>query len=274
MLSSIDEIMQNNIMCHFGPSRETHTHDFYELTLVSKGQVAFFNNGADFVLSEGSLVIIRPGDIHRKTELHKNTHIISLGFAEEVLDNLFLFLGEGFDKEHLFRSEYSPTVTLSDYDIIYFKSKVDNIYHPFKRGESIASTELRIILMELVTRFLPLLRHPSVSRLPTWLQQAMDEMSRRENFIEGVSALVRTTQKSHAYLCRVFKSRFGITPTQYVNKLRLGYATQLLLNTSWDILTVAGECGFENLSHFYHCFSAVYGMSPKEYRTSHLTVYR
>lgn len=57
-----------------------------------------------------------------------------------------------------------------------------------------------------------------------------------------------------------------MTPTEYVNGLRLAYARHLLKYTDHSVLDISMECGFENPSHFYHLFAASVGHSPAAFR--------
>ncbi|MCZ6674240.1 MAG: helix-turn-helix transcriptional regulator [Verrucomicrobia bacterium] len=52
-----------------------------------------------------------------------------------------------------------------------------------------------------------------------------------------------------------------------VANLRMGYAADLLRTTSVSIRSIAFECGYRDLSHFYRVFKQVHGMSPGKYRS-------
>ena len=57
-----------------------------------------------------------------------------------------------------------------------------------------------------------------------------------------------------------------MTPVEYINKLRFGYAESLILKTDMEILDVCIEIGIENLGYFYKEFKKRFGMSPSAYR--------
>ena len=64
------------------------------------------------------------------------------------------------------------------------------------------------------------------------------------------------------------KRHMKITPTHFINKLRLDYAANLIFNTDLDIITVAMEAGFNNLSHFNHIFKEKFESTPSAFRKS------
>lgn len=68
------------------------------------------------------------------------------------------------------------------------------------------------------------------------------------------------------HFARVFKRRFKMTPSQYILKVRVSVACELLLNTKHLLSTIALETGFFDQSHFYRNFKYIKGISPSDYR--------
>ena len=67
-------------------------------------------------------------------------------------------------------------------------------------------------------------------------------------------------------LCRKFRHDTGITIFQYLIRLRVEAACQMLRNTPRPVSEIAYRCGFGSLPHFNRKFREVYGMAPKDYR--------
>lgn len=265
-LRSKSNFIQHNIMCQFYASEEAHYHNFFEMTLVTKGRVYYTINYASGELSAGDLLFLRPNDIHYKTK-DSDTHMINLGFETVVLENLLNYLGnDDFTLPMLLEPRMPPVVHLSENDARYFKFKVDKFYDAFISGDTIADTEYRIMLLEIIIRMIPALVPEKERTIPKWLEIALYELTRDNNFVQGVDVLTRFTGKSASSICKAFSRYIGVTPTQYVNKLRLAYACQLLNNSSDDVTTIIYKCGFESISHFNHCFKEAYKQSPTQYR--------
>lgn len=67
---------------------------------------------------------------------------------------------------------------------------------------------------------------------------------------------------------QVFELAKGMPPKQYLESLRMKMAEALLLNTSLPILSIADRLGYCSQFHFSKRFSAVYLISPSQYRKS------
>jgi AraC-like DNA-binding protein len=69
-----------------------------------------------------------------------------------------------------------------------------------------------------------------------------------------------------ASACRFFKSATGQTIFNYLNKIKVDYACNLLMNTDLNIVDISYDCGFNNLSHFNKQFRQITGKTPSQYR--------
>jgi AraC-like DNA-binding protein len=73
------------------------------------------------------------------------------------------------------------------------------------------------------------------------------------------------------YIRRKFKNAFGVTPFEYLTKLRINHAKSLLLQYTFiSIETVSSNCGFNDSYYFSTCFKKHTGLSPLQYRKKHL----
>ena len=68
------------------------------------------------------------------------------------------------------------------------------------------------------------------------------------------------------HLTRLFKKRFGMTVSEYVQDKRLSLAAELLKQGNLSISVVSGMVGFGNYSYFTEQFKKRYGMTPREYQ--------
>ena len=78
--------------------------------------------------------------------------------------------------------------------------------------------------------------------------------------------LARVVHFSPSQFSRTFRAGFGCTPGQYIRRMRIARA-QNLMTTSCDLLSrIAAECGFADQSHFNRCFRKLVGESPAMWR--------
>lgn len=71
---------------------------------------------------------------------------------------------------------------------------------------------------------------------------------------------------SPAYLSAIFHRQTGTTITEYIRKVRISHAIDMLENSADSVCNIAGKCGFSNISHFNRVFKKYTGNSPVELR--------
>lgn len=69
-----------------------------------------------------------------------------------------------------------------------------------------------------------------------------------------------------SYFSRMFKKETGEGFVEYVTKVKMAKAIELLDHSSKSVEQIAYELGFDNKSYFLKTFKKFYGVSPKSYR--------
>jgi AraC-like DNA-binding protein len=64
----------------------------------------------------------------------------------------------------------------------------------------------------------------------------------------------------------MFRKSTGLNFTDYVSRIRVEKAKNLLLNHNLRVSEIAYEVGFQSLTHFNRVFKKVMGQSPTDYR--------
>ena len=67
---------------------------------------------------------------------------------------------------------------------------------------------------------------------------------------------------------RVFSHTTGLTFTNYVARVRVEKAKELLTATQQRVNEVAFACGFESIAHFHRVFKRQTGQTPRAYRAA------
>lgn len=81
--------------------------------------------------------------------------------------------------------------------------------------------------------------------------------------LEEIAGIVHMAPSS---VCRFFKSSTGMTIFEYLNKIKIDYSCQLLLNSDRSVVNISYDCGFNNLSHFNKQFKKFIGKTPSQFR--------
>ena len=72
------------------------------------------------------------------------------------------------------------------------------------------------------------------------------------------------------YISNLVKKATGCTLRQYLTNIRLKKAKNLLCSTNLDITTIATDCGFNSTAYFTRTFKTNIGITPGEYRKTHM----
>jgi YesN/AraC family two-component response regulator len=82
----------------------------------------------------------------------------------------------------------------------------------------------------------------------------------------SLGQVAKAVNTSTFYFCKMFKKATGLNFTDYVSRLRIEKAKNLLLNRNLRVSEIAYEVGFQSLTHFNRVFKKIMGQSPTEYR--------
>ena len=85
----------------------------------------------------------------------------------------------------------------------------------------------------------------------------------------SIGEVARQVNVSAGYFSLLFKKATGINFVEYVARLRVEKAKNLLHNPKFRISEIAFEVGFQSLSQFNRNFQRFAGISPRAYRASH-----
>jgi AraC-like DNA-binding protein/ligand-binding sensor protein len=157
-----------------------------------------------------------------------------------------------------------------------------------ERGIEASPQEMREAFFS--TRTMPVRQHESVVKLLTIFAQHLAILSnqimvRQENseppavtkakkYIEehqtedlSLTQVAKAVNTSSFYFCKMFRKTTGINFTDYLARVRIERAKNLLLNPNLRISEIAFEVGFQSLTHFNRVFKRILGQAPTDYRS-------
>lgn len=99
-----------------------------------------------------------------------------------------------------------------------------------------------------------------------WMPRSLEYM--HTHFAESINVQDVADYLSihRVYFTKVFTRRVGMTPVQYLQKLRMERALHLLQQTTRTVTEIALSLGYPELYAFTRAFSNYYGASPSTYR--------
>lgn len=98
------------------------------------------------------------------------------------------------------------------------------------------------------------------------LRQAIRLLSEDLSRPLDLEALARSLNLSPSRLRHLFKDETGLTPAQYLKRLRIERARELFEGTFLSLKEVMLQVGLGDESHFVRDFKKAHGMPPVSYR--------
>jgi AraC-like DNA-binding protein len=259
------------VLGHFNMTNY-HFHDKYELYYLVSGDRYYFIKDRTYLVKKGSLILIKPYDLHKTTDTGKKDHsrilinfdrsfLTGTPIMEEILEELFY--------------SNQPIITFLPTEQQKVQSFLYNIVHEIKNKEFGFDVSLQALLMELL---IFIKRHsddvPYVSTdHPSAMHEKMSEIVQYINDHYHNDISLETVAKeffiSQYYLSRAFKQATGFTFVEYVNSVRIKEAQTLLRESNEKVIQIAEDVGFGNISHFGRVFKNITGFSPLNYRKTH-----
>lgn len=90
-----------------------------------------------------------------------------------------------------------------------------------------------------------------------------------ENYHKNISLeeVAQTVHLSHFYFSRLFKQEKGCNFVDFITKIRIDRAKQLLQDPDCTVVQIAVKVGYQDASYFCRVFRHVTAMTPKQYRS-------
>ncbi|HEX5322422.1 MAG TPA: AraC family transcriptional regulator [Capsulimonadaceae bacterium] len=254
-----------------GPGSTLHSHDFYEMMYVLDGNALHRINGETHPMQCGDLIFIRPDDCHAmRGRTSGRAFFINIAFPAKtwhIFRDLFNLNGLCLSDEGGIRAPVAHVASVHQDECGQVFHRALRAYH-----ESTSAVTARMELCNLWANSLPLLARKespaslAADTMPGWLADACHRMQTDANLRAGLPRFIEVSHVSSAHLSRTLKVYCGQTPTEFINELRLKRAATLLATTPHEIINIAYDCGFENLSYFYRRFRSKFGKPPHAYR--------
>jgi AraC family transcriptional regulator, dual regulator of chb operon len=246
------------------PNIRPHCHDFFEWTVVLDGEALHVMNGTKTRLRKGQLLLVRPDDVHSvDTEAGGAITYVNVCFPTSAWNDF----AQASGITEWARAWESGAMPISVDLPSDRRQLIENEAMRAVRTYHRSPTRLALCQFLSVAAQAVLDAHPnSLIPPPPWLSHALDQTHSVDISDLSLETLTTLSGVSFGHLCHTMKKCIGVTPTQYINQIRIDRASYELAATDKEIVRIAFDCGFENLSYFYLRFRQVHNKSPRRYR--------
>ena len=254
------------MVCHAGPRDRVfeERHSVASVAIVTRGTFQYRSSSGRELMMPGSLLLGNPGQSFECGHEHGiGDRCISFAYQPEYFEELVAECGIGLQRSRFATLRVPPLRESS--------SAIARACALHAAVDEDLSGEWEEVGVELAARALEM---PSNGdRGSAVLPAAESRVTRVVRMIENcpdlehdLVSLAREAKLSRYHFLRVFQQLTGVTPHQFILRTRLRRAATRLMTECAQVLEVAMDSGFGDVSNFNHAFRAEFGISPGKYR--------
>ncbi|MCR5465945.1 MAG: AraC family transcriptional regulator [Lachnospiraceae bacterium] len=247
-----------------------HSHKNIEIAFVLAGRGQYFVDGKTYDVKQGDLLICNPGVMHQSivTNPEDPTLEFVCGFSDIHLHDM--------PENRIVLPDDCPILSLSSetkrelsrccYEIIEENSSSEP-----GRYYMIQAQMMRMLV--IIFRALnghkpseaPGLNFESYSKGYV-VKNILNYLN--ENYSQHISLdqIARNMYLSPVYISKIFKEKTGDSPINYLIRVRLSKAREMLTEGRGSIRSISAMVGYDDVYHFSKLFKKHYGVSPMYYR--------
>lgn len=237
-----------------------HCHEFYELIYVTQGAGNYIVEGAQYFISPGTLLLLRPREFHYVEISPDETYErYVFHFQPSALASEARALLEAFDRRppgegnFYIESDLPPEFSL-------MLKQFDSVCG-LPEDAGILFSRLRLSeLMLMLTQCRSQPGERTDDQLGARVLRYLNENLRSQISLDE---LARKFFVSKYYLCRAFKKQNGISVHGYLNRKRVMLAKQLI-DSGETAAGAAYRVGFGDYSSFFRAYKKMIGRAPSE----------
>ncbi len=248
-----------------------HSHKNFELNLITAGSGKRLVGNDISAFEAGDLVLMGPDlphcwDILDFDEANPPSCIV-IHFYENLISSDFFNIPELNEVESLLKE--------SSRGIVFTGESVSRVWDKMTQLTEVTGLKSYILLLQIFDILLGIENREYLSVTPysEAFQKDLDRINLVYQYVlqnvqnkirqEEAAALLHMAPGS---FCRYFRKKTNTTFSQYVKKVRISLAAQMLAESDNRISQICYASGYNNIANFNHHFKSVIGMTPSEYR--------
>lgn len=233
-----------------------HSHDFVETVYILEGEAKHCINGEEIKVKKGDFLIVQPGVTHCFVPCYSGNkfHIENFIFEKD----LFPFLRD-YPCMTVRHSTDDPAIAGL---IGVLEAECTNME---KNNNEIIVHVMHALLLNMIYRYSEsFARKNSVESetLGEKIVQFIKEHSNEELTLDKIAGKFYCSKNT---IITLFRKNYDTTIYQYLLKIRIEKACELLLMSDLSNREIAEAVGFQDFRNFYRHFKSLVGMTPKGY---------
>jgi len=251
------------------PAMQMHYHDFYQIYLITKGQLNHSTPSDQIILNSGDCFIIPPSFPHCIGRGTETPEFYSFSFRRNFLPESAVehppvkALMELLSPESL-----KLGLSLSSRDVHLLEQLLSHAleeYEGQRNGWECAVQGILSAILVILARAYTPDGHGDIPS-PAAIQDSISYINQhfRENL--RLEDILSRFHFSASGFYRAFRAHTGKSFQEYLTDCRTGLACTLLQDTDKPISVIANLCGSWDYTTFYRSFRKKTGMPPAKYR--------
>ena len=260
------------IFSHTASRVTWHSHKQFELLFVLDGSTVYEFQGCDPIeLAGGHFMVVPPGMMHRgEQDLRMPTTLIGIVLAFDARgatrNTPFTVRELGWLRRH-FKTN-SLTVHPLGPDLRRIIVQLDKRLSGKKQdNDELSIAEMRLHVCSAISGAARQLSAVDSRDSQFIVNAAIDYMRDCLDESLSVGKLVTHTGYGRSRFFELFRANTGMTPNDYLRRLRLEAARELLSNTSRSVTEIAFKVGFNSSQYFSTVFLQYTGLTPTGFRS-------
>ncbi len=252
----------NPIVCRMATGKK--------LMALSDGSTFPFLPGESIVVPSGMLMTIE----YPEAQISTPTESICIEIENDRIKRIIAELNEHRANSHTFGEwKFNPHGLSRFKNDPRIDSQIDKLKHIFLHEHApYKDTLIDLCISELIVRVLQsnsrelLIEETGEYKTHSGLAGAVQFIIEHPGEKFSLDRLSSIACMSQASLYRHFKLEFGESPTQFVTRVKIKKACELLKESDQSVTSICFELGFSNVGHFIERFRRQIGETPKKYR--------
>jgi AraC family transcriptional regulator len=253
-----------DVVCTSGPQDRSfeEQHSQVRIAIVVAGTFQYRSEAGHELMTPGSLLLGTPGRSFECGHEHgAGDRCLSFGYAPDYFEQLAADAGSRGRRADFAMLRLPPVRGLSPLIARACAGAMGFLDVPWEE----LSVQLAAQTVQLSRNLLP----DATAAPPAAAARVTRAVRAIERLPEGglaLGSLAREAKLSPFHFLRTFERLTGLTPHQYVLRVRLREAAMRLAVERGRVLDIALDCGFGDVSNFNRAFRAEFGVSPRAYR--------
>lgn len=255
-------------------ARGLHAHAFTELAIIMGGSVIHCTRTEEYPVSAGSVFVITEKMEHGYRDA-RNLYLCNIMYNLEFLSGYkeldqipgyhALFSLEPFYRKH---HRFQSRLNLDSEQLAHVSRLAGEMKREFEEKKPGHKPAIRAILMQLIIYLSRQYSRQKSGKASRILPLAESVAFMEENYNQrlGLRDLAGIACMSVPNFVRVFKDTYRTTPIDYLIRLRVQKAGEMLQNPEETVTSVALKSGFSDGNYFARAFRRINGKTPSEFR--------